>query len=503
VTGRTGCLVLLLIPMMMSGCGDSPRAAALGPLEERVVNELGALRSGGSAADWLRAHPADSFVPFAPGRVTENLRSWCARASARDTLPGREPVVRRAYFYPPEPSSSLELPPDAAGPDLVRRDCRLGAIWIESPVADTSDRSAKAEALREALGRIFGPVRAGQGALTGGVLNKLQKRAATRLGLEHLQLGVSFFGSAGWRTIGRWEADSITVVSAFDAGLGPTQPRRVLAMAYFPHSNFTSPLHEIRVDTEEEERSPDTSVSTAARLAGIEAPITTAVLGGALPGAQTSDSVRLATLRRWLAAAQRLDSARQAAARFVADAAAPRGFERKDSAALGPYRTLGFEFVYSELDGGYNYTHNMLDQALRLDPGGPIGEMIRLRELGAGFNLNGMCGGGGEAFRKVTRDGEALLSGAKDPKLQAELHFLIGDGYADIVALAAGEGDEYADTVAYLPEATEARRKAIDHYRAGLSIDHGSPKARASWLEAWRLIAGLPPTTTHFFCVYD
>ena len=501
MTGRTGWLALLLVPMMMSGCGDRPGAAAAGPLDQRVVNELDALRNGGSAAEWVRVHPADSFVPFAPGRVTENLRSWCARATARDTLPRGKSVVRRAYFYPPEPASSLELPPDAAGPDLVQRDCRLGAIWIESPVADTSDGSAKAEELREALGRIFGPVRAGQGALPGGVLNKLQQRAGTRLGLEHLQLGLSFFGSAGWRTIGRWEADSITVVSAFDAGLGPTQPRRVLAMAYFPHSNFASPLREIRVDTEEEERSPDTSVSTAARLAGIEARITTAIL--ALPGAQTSDSVRLATLRRWLGTAQGLDSARQAAARFVADAAAPPGFERKDSAALGPYRTLGFEFVYSELDGGYNYTHNMLDQALRLDPGGPIGELVRVRELRAGFNLNGMCGGGGEAFRKVTSDGEALLSGAKDPKLQAELHFLIGDGYADIVALAAGEGDEYADTVAYLPEAPEARRKAIDHYRAGLSIDHESPKARHSWLEAWRLIAGLPPTTTHFFCVYD
>jgi hypothetical protein len=30
-----------------------------------------------------------------------------------------------------------------------------------------------------------------------------------------------------------------------------------------------------------------------------------------------------------------------------------------------------------------------------------------------------------------------------------------------------------------------------------------TPEARWAWLEAWRLIAGLPPTTTHFFCVYD
>ena len=497
--GRRSLVVLLCA--ISGACAERPDANA-GALDVRFVSELGALQGGETPADWLRTHAADSFAIFAPARDRDNDRPWCARTSARDTLPSGEPVVRHAYFYPPPPPAPLELPADAAAADLVRRECRLGAIWVESPVSDTSAGRARAEAIRATMSRRYGPVRPGPDAITPRPLpESLQKAVARFGGFENLRLGVSFFGSAGWRTIGRWEADSITLVSAFDAGLSPTESHRVLAIAYLPWSNLSTPLRQLTAEIEAKDRSADTSVATAARRAGIDARVTAAVL--ALPGSQTSDSMRLATLRTWFAAARSLDSAHRAAALFVADASAPGGFERKDSSTLAPYRALGFEFVYSELDGGYNYTHNLLDQALRLDANGPIGDLVRLYELRTGFNLNGMCGGGGEAFRKVITQGQALLTGAKDPGLQAELHFLIGDGYADIVALAAGEGDEYADTTAYRAEAPQARRDAVAHYRAGLALDHRSAKAQSSWLEAWRLMAGLPPTTTHFFCVYD
>ncbi len=465
-----------------------------------MVKELGALQGGGTPADWLRTHPADSFVIFAPARDRDNNRPWCARSSARGTLPGGEPVVRHAYFYPPAPPASLELPAESAGPDLVRRQCLLAAIWIESPITDTTVGRAKAEALRAALGRVYGRVRPGPDSFYGRVLSDSQKRLLGRFGgFESLQLGVSFFGSAGWRTMGRWEADSATIVSAFDAGLGPTAPRRVLGIAFFPQSHFAAPP-EVGADLDGD-GAADTSLTAAAHRTGLGAGATAAVL--ALPNSHAPDSARVAALRTWLAAARGLDSAHRAAALFVADATAPTSFERKDSSALAPFQALGFEFVYSELDGGYNYTHNLVEQALRLDSDGPIGEMVRLYKVHMGFNLNGMCGGGADAFRKVIGEGEALLAGAKSPGLQAELHFLIGDGYADIVALAAGEGDEYADTTAYAPEAPQARRNAIAQYRAGLGLERRSAKARSSWLEAWRLMAGLPPTTPHFFCVYD
>src|SRR5712691_3429789 len=96
-----------------------------------------------------------------------------------------------------------------------------------------------------------------------------------------------------------------------------------------------------------------------------------------------------------------------------------------------------------------------------------------------------------------------LLATTSDPATAGELHRLVGDAYADIVALASGAGMGYADTALYVAEAPAARRTAIAHYRQALTLDRSMPESRAAWLEAWRLLAGLPPTTTYFFCVYD
>jgi hypothetical protein len=87
--------------------------------------------------------------------------------------------------------------------------------------------------------------------------------------------------------------------------------------------------------------------------------------------------------------------------------------------------------------------------------------------------------------------------------MAAEVHVLVADGYADVVALAAGAGATYADSTAYTAAAPEARRRAIQHYRHGLALAPHAAAAHTAWPEAWRLLAGLPPTTTYFFCVYD
>lgn len=176
--------------------------------------------------------------------------------------------------------------------------------------------------------------------------------------------------------------------------------------------------------------------------------------------------------------------------------------QRQDTARIA-YEQLGAVFARDELGGGFNYTHNWLDEALRLDPRGRVGRLATLALLRSGFNETGMCGGGSEAFRRVIATGEQVLAGDLDSATAGEVHRLVGDAYADIVALAAGDGGGYADSTAYLAEAPAARSSAIAHYRKALAVERVSPEARASWLEVWRLIAGLPPTTTHFFCVYD
>src|SRR2546430_9991065 len=84
------------------------------------------------------------------------------------------------------------------------------------------------------------------------------------------------------------------------------------------------------------------------------------------------------------------------------------------------------------------------------------------------------------------------MENVSDSVLRAQLHFALGDAYADSVGMAGqvDVGEMYRTNVR---DAPTARSKAIDHYRAGLAIDRTSPQARAAWSKAWRLLAGPPP----------
>ena len=86
-----------------------------------------------------------------------------------------------------------------------------------------------------------------------------------------------------------------------------------------------------------------------------------------------------------------------------------------------------------------------------------------------------------------------------DPATAAQIPFIMGDAYSDIVALAGGAEPDYGDPAKYQPEADRARKKALEHYRAGLVVDGTSENAENSWLQAWHLSAGLLPTTRYVY----
>ena len=44
------------------------------------------------------------------------------------------------------------------------------------------------------------------------------------------------------------------------------------------------------------------------------------------------------------------------------------------------------------------------------------------------------------------------------------------------------------------PKARQFRALAISHYRAALKLESETARGRAAWEEAWRLLAGLPPS---------
>jgi hypothetical protein len=493
-------------------------ASGATPFPELAVREFATLRTGITAATWLAAHPGDGFTSFRRDSIRENDDRWCARASRVDPLPGGARITRYAYFYPPPPPASLTLPA-AEGPALIREHCLLGAIWLEVRSTDSAAGSALAERTRDALTRVYGPVTPSPDAWFGRTPTDSQRRAISRLpGAPALSLGLHFFGAAGWRVPGRWQADSAVVVSAHDAGLGSRKEGggRVLAFAFLPIAELGS-FREVADRAEALERGSAALAAQAARLSGLD-PARVDRLLDLLAAAESAytgrhpakpaalDSAAVAVLGDWIARGGSLPPPRRAAALLAADQVLGSAAliyvraQREDSVTRRAFERLGTKFVHNELGGDYNYKHTWLDDARRLDPHGRVGTLATLALLRIGFDETGMCGGGSDA---VITAGEQLLTAALDSGVAAEVHRLVGDAYADVVALAAGAGMDYADSAAYTAEAPAARRSAIAHYRQALTLDRSSPEARAAWLEGWRLLAGLPPTTTHFFCVYD
>jgi hypothetical protein len=221
----------------------------------------------------------------------------------------------------------------------------------------------------------------------------------------------------------------------------------------------------------------------------------------------------LPVLRDWLNAVSTLPPARRAAGVYAADrllsVASDMGWQELSDKEKPELRTafeaIGASFGYDELGASYCYAGNWLSEARELDPGGTVGQMAVLVSLargGAPILDKNKDEDSNETFRTVVVDGRWLLAKNPDSATAAQIHFIMGDAYSDIVALAGGTEPDYGDPAKYQPEADSARQKALEHYRAGLAIDAISETAKDTWLQAWHLSAGLLPTTRYVY-IYD
>jgi hypothetical protein len=217
------------------------------------------------------------------------------------------------------------------------------------------------------------------------------------------------------------------------------------------------------------------------------------------------EELLLSLLQEWIDAIGPLPSARRAAGLLAADrllavsdwrlAKPPEKSEQRSQLQL-----LGAVFQANNFANDYFYTRSWEKQARELDANGPVGQMATL-----GFMARGSCeenGSDSNLFRKIILEGEGLLAKTLDAGTAAQVHFMVGEGYSDIVAIAGGlEGD--GDFSARPGEGPIERGKALFHYRAGLAVDQTSDGARSAWMQAWRLSAGLLPALQRYACGSD
>jgi len=463
-----------------------PRTAA-----GQTALELWQLRAGLTLGDWKNAHPDEPILGADTSVLAAQfLGEWCAFAARRVTV-GTRTVLRAAYFYAPPPPPGLAVP-DSGASDLVRH-CEMGLVWVAVEVPDSASGSALADSVRDQLARAWGAPARG---------------------------GLSFWGSAWWSHTARFRKDSLVAVTALrlPPPRGPDAPgavsrRSVIAFAFLPSSGVSvdsAPAFPGRAWTPVDTFPLDAAVAIAHLDTALWAPLRRRLreASAATPRGQPAESL-ITPLARWLAAAAPLPPPRRAAALYVADQVLERAMCRhrlcEDRAApgLAQLRALGAQVVWSELGGTNVYARSWLNQARNLDRDSPLGQRMLLAQLAAGFDFSGTCAGGAEGFRKDIESAERYLERVSDSPIAPDVHYLAGEAWRDIVALARGAAGDYADSSRYGPEAADAARRALAHYGAAARAGAGSPAARAAWSRAWWLRAGLVPRDVRFYCVYD
>jgi hypothetical protein len=212
----------------------------------------------------------------------------------------------------------------------------------------------------------------------------------------------------------------------------------------------------------------------------------------------------------WVKASADLPAMRRASALVAADLLLSESYQLagwsdpKQIALRKALQAQGATLSLLQPDAMYFYSHSWLKQAERMNAGGRSAELAFLSLASLGFETSGMCSDQGtNAFDQVIRRSDEFLRTHPGTSIATDLHFLMAEAYADIVSLADGAGGEHADVDDYKSKSDRARTRALEEFRLAFAAEPNSPRALALWSTAWRLAAGLSPTRTFFFCVYD
>jgi hypothetical protein len=469
--------------------------AAFAALAEAEVSQL---REGITLAQWMdQRGKSEGRAPS-----TDEADSDCRTLAKTTTLPSGRQVTRIVYFYPPQ-APGPAIFPTLGGQELINHTCTLAMVRIQTQTPTWQDSRAFTQAF--------------------------QRRFTKKYGVGVGMMGTHFSGGTDWMDSARWMA-GFEVVSAYD-------PRGMAEAAYDPYaaSAFVFARLPVVYKTEQDaccsskayryRAIEDAQFHRAIEIAGVDADLAGRVVNlyeallraNASPEqerqpehAKLQDSV-LPMLRDWLNALQSLEPARRAAGLYAADrllitagdAVSWPELRDEDRPELrSALQGIGAKFEFDELGKCYSYSGNWLVEAREMDPEGIVGQMAVLVSLARGGAPQLGNDMDQDIFHAVIADGEWLLAKNPDPPIAAQVHFMIGDAYSTIVALAGGAEPDYDDPAKYKDEADSARKKALEHYRTGLAEDGVSENAKDAWLQAWHLSAGLLPATRYVY-IYD
>lgn len=461
-------------------------AAAFASIADREVSQL---HDAITLAQWMNMRGRrERWETKKPEVNMLYPRKECLSLAKADVLPSGERVKRALYFYPPPATPTVNFP--AASRQQLLNTCILGMVWIEADAPTPETGHALDQAVRRKL--------------TGRYGESIGHRA-----FPSFDWG-GYYGDAGvW-------VHGAEVVSAYSSRSGGSNSPVQLIVGPVAVVHVRLPIAKLEFDasfanTDYRYRPIERDhFHRAISIAGVDAALSgrfekffeQVFPKGERRGAQDTawQESFLPVLREWLAALSSVSPARRAAGLLAADLLL---VEAEGSGNIPGWpilpgnpnqrselQELGATFGLNGIAGVYYYARNWAKQARELDPNGPVGQMALIESL-ARYSCD--SGSDSPPFRQVILDGEGLLNKGLDAQTAARVHFMVGDAYSTIVAIAGGLVGPNGEYGAEPAEGDADRSKALQHYRAGLAVDHTSQNAKDAWSQAWRISAGLLP----------
>lgn len=474
-------------PEVIVGYLPEPDATAdeASSLASMVDSQLADFHEGITLGQWIGTHDQSENWQTSDDKGFVVCRTFIKT----ETLPFGRQVMRTLYFYPPDAPTPAVLP-EESGQRLLNQTCRLAEVQVRTPATVYRNGHFLEQFLQQHLGKKFGP-----GISLKRTRYQFEKDAA---GWKDgsMEIFAAYHSQARDNNGVSMAAVEVSarLPAAYDDEEKPDHGMKMYRHRSIENDQFHGAIALAAVDGSLRER------MSKLFEALFEA---SATPQGAVDAArENATPATLAAFRDWMTATKNLPVERRAAGLYVADRVmvhleAALGDKGKPEIRSG-FEKLGAEFDYYDPCGCYRYMGNWWKEARGLDPDGTIGQMAVLVALAR--NTAPTIGKDSESgmFSTVITDGEWLLSKNPDPATAAQIHFIIGDAYSDMVALAGGSNPDYGESFTQ-QEAEAAREKALQQYRLGLAVDSTSENAKDAWLQAWRLRTGLLPETRFVF----